>query len=568
MTLPGTSQTLSTDVVVIGGGPGGSTTATMLARKGLRMVLLERARFPREHIGESLLPASMPVLQELGVLDAVAAEGFTEKWGATMVWGAEPEPWSWYFKETSSRWPHTYQVHRPRFDQILLENSRAHGVDVREGHQVTEVLFDDASPPDAGSRNNRHQPAGPRATGVRYQTDSGEAGQINARFVVDASGQQALIGHKLRLRRWDDFFQNLAIYAYFDGAPRLPAPDQGNIFIESYPHGWFWNIPLHPDRMSAGAVVDSRYGQEGIRRLGPHGFLMEQIGGTRRSAEMLRAATLVAGPTVIKDWSYRSEEVVGDGYILVGDAACFVDPLFSSGIHLAFTAAVLASAYITTVLTNPDQELRTAAASVYKDLYYRQYGHFREMAKLFYSSNRTVESYFWEARRIINADEALSPRHAFLRAVAGQSPLGYERAVVERGAPPVAFVAGMRAVESDRTARRARLAAISNGAEAPLYRAIPRLAAEAAVLRRPVLAEGEFVWGEVLTTAGYPEGTPASALVARLVGLIDGRTSVSGVLARLCGDYDQAHHPAIIQNALAAVGILYVDGTITELAGV
>ena len=130
---PAPSADLSADVVVIGGGPGGSTTATMLARQGWQVLLLERERFPRDHIGESLLPASIPVLEELGVLPAVQEPGFLQKWGATMVWGTDQTPWSWYFRETNQRYPHSYQVWRPQFDQLLLDNSRLHGVEVREG---------------------------------------------------------------------------------------------------------------------------------------------------------------------------------------------------------------------------------------------------------------------------------------------------------------------------------------------------------------------------------------------------------------------------------------------------
>jgi flavin-dependent dehydrogenase len=195
------------EIVVIGGGPGGSTTATMLARKGWSVLLLERETFPREHIGESLLPASMPILEDLGVLEAVAGEGFLPKFGATMVWGSGKDPWSWHFRETNRRYPHAYQVWRPRFDQLLLENSRAHGVDVREGHRVLDVLFD-----------------GSRATGVRYRTPEGTEETVAARIVVDASGQAGIIGRALRLRRTDPYFRNLAVYAYYEGAQQLPRP--------------------------------------------------------------------------------------------------------------------------------------------------------------------------------------------------------------------------------------------------------------------------------------------------------------------------------------------------------
>ena len=536
---------LTADVVVIGGGPGGSAAATMLARKGLRVLLLERERFPREHIGESLLPASMPVLEELGVLPAVQAEGFLPKWGATMVWGRDPAPWSWYFRETNRRYPHAYQVWRPRFDQLLLENARGGGVDVREGHHVLEVLFEDG-----------------RASGVRYAADGGE-GTARARFIVDASGQGALLGRRLGLRRWDPFFQNLAVYGYFTGARRLPPPDETNILVESYPHGWFWNIPLHTGVMSVGAVVDRRTGQEGIRRDGPLRFLTDQVAQAPHTADMLRDARLVRGPVVVKDWSYVSDEVTGDGYVLVGDAACFIDPLFSSGVHLALSAGVLAAAWVTTALKRP--EMAVAAGRVYKELYYRQYDHFRAMAQLFYASNRTAASYFWEARRLLGQGGAMTPRAAFIQAVAGQSPIGYERAVLDRGCAPQEFVHDVRAVESGRAERRARLVAAGGGSardQHPLCRAVLRCAPGVRVARKPVLAEGEFVWGHVLITAGYPEGTPCSTFVATLVSLIDGRTPTSDLIARLRHGLDAARAEQIEQSALAALGILYVDGTL------
>jgi flavin-dependent dehydrogenase len=534
------------DVVVIGGGPGGSTTATMLARKGYRVLLLERERFPREHIGESLLPASMPILEELGVLPAVQAEGFLPKWGATMVWGRGPVPWSWYFRETNRRYPHAFQVWRPRFDQILLENARAHGVDVREGHTVLGVLFEDG-----------------RAVGVRYTGDSSEAAAA-ARIVVDASGQGALLGRRLGLRRWDPSFQNLAVYGYFAGARRLPPPDETNILVESYPNGWFWGIPLHTGVMSVGAVVDRRTGQEGIRADGAAGFLAAQIAQAPHIASMVRDAEFVSGPVVLKDWSYVSTEVTGDGWILVGDAACFIDPLFSSGVHLALSAGVLAAAWVTTALKRP--EMAAAAGQVYKDLYYRQYDHFRAMAQLFYASNQTVESYFWEARRLLGLDAGMTPRQAFIHAVAGQSPLGYERAVLERGSAPASFVRDVRAVQSAREQRRAWLHAADQDAATngrhPLATAVPRLASGVRIERRPVLDEGEFVWGHALVTAGYPEGTPCSPFVAALLSRVDGQTSTEQLIARIAAGQDAPRTAQIAQSVLSALGILFVDGTV------
>jgi hypothetical protein len=230
-------------------------------------------------------------------------------------------------------------------------------------------------------------------------------------------------------------------------------------------------------------------------------------------------------------------------------------------------AGVLAAAYVRTALKDPS--MCAAAGRVYKDLYYKEYGHFHEMAALFYASNRTVDSYFWEARRLLGNHD-LSPRQAFIHAVAGQPPRGYERVVLEHGEAPQEFVHSVRLVESERAARRAQLSSVLSHTDhrhTTLYRAVPRLAAGVRVERKPVLAEGEFVWGYALVTAGYPEGTPCSGLVARLVSLIDGDTSVGALLARLGESREASERPLIGRSALATLQILYVDGTIADLRG-
>ena len=541
----------STDVVVIGGGPGGSTVATMLARQGIDVMILERDKFPRHHVGESLLPASVPVLEELGVLPAVQDAGFLRKWGATMVWGREGAPWSWYFRETNQRYPHSYQVWRSQFDQLLLDNSRANGVEVREGHRVADVILRDG-----------------RVTGVRYRSEDGIEGTVDARYVVDASGQNGLLAHKFGSRQWDPFFRNLSVYAYFSGAGRLPPPDDTNIFIESYSHGWLWCIPLHTGWSSVGAVVDSASGQEGISRDGLDGFLTSQIMQAPYTAKMLQKAEIALGPFIVKDWSYTSAQFAGDGYILVGDAACFVDPLFSSGVHLALMAGVLAAAHVTTALKDPD--LGNASGRVYQELYLKEYSHFRDMARLFYSSNLASDSYFWEARRLLDGDEQFSPRQSFIQAVAGQPPRGYERAVLEQGRAPAEFLASVGAVESERAQRQARLTTSgipASKGDDTLYRAIPFLAQGVQVLRKPVLGEGEFVWGYALTTDMQPEGTPCSGLVATIVSLIDGRTTVAQILAKLKEGSDEGQAARIERSVLATLQILYVDGAVADLAG-
>ena len=553
------------DIVVIGGGPAGAAAATMLARQGWSVILLERERFPRDHVGESLLPASIPILEELGVLPAVEAQGFLKKLGATMVWGREKEPWSWFFGETNRRYPHSYQVWRPTFDHLLLDNAAAQGVDVLQGWRATEIHFD-------GPTTAHPEPvkgSGP-AIGVRCLDDAAQEQIIQTRFVVDASGQNGLLGRQLDLRRWDESFRNLAVYAYYEGAGRLPPPAETNIFIESYAHGWLWTIPLHTGRASVGAVVDQRVGEEQVGKLGLERFLDEQLAQAPYTAGMLSKARRVSGPYIVKDWSYACERIAGDGYVLAGDAACFIDPLFSSGVHLALMSGVLAAAYVTTALRDP--EMGPAAAQVYQELYLKEYHHFREMVRLFYSSNRTVDSYFWEARRILEGDDGdesgLSPRASFIQAVAGQPPQGYERMVLERGAAPTKFADSVRAVEEDRANRQAQIERYlesRSGQPPAILDATPKLRPEVRVERKPVAGDGAFEWGYVLVTEGHPEGLPCSNLVARLATTLDGKSTVADVLNAMAAEVEPSQQQQLLSSVLSTLQILYVDGTIAEL---
>ena len=537
---------LSTDVIVVGGGPAGSATATMLSRKGWKVIVLEREKFPRDHVGESLLPASIPILEELGALPDVEKAGFLPKYGATMVWGSGDAPWSWYFKETSQRYPHSYQVWRPEFDKILLDNAQSQGVTVFEGYHVTEVIFD-----------------GDDAIGVTFTDAEGGSGEAQCRFIVDASGQSTLISRHMDTKQWDPFFQNLAVYAYFTGTKSLPEPDQNNIFIESYRYGWLWSIPLHTGRTSIGVVVDSQVGQEGIQQHGAKAFLQSQLALSCHTRGMLEDAQMDSDPNVVMDWSYTADKLYGPGYIIAGDAACFVDPLFSSGVHLALMSGVLAAAYVTTALNDPT--MAGDAGQVYQELYLKEYNQFREMARLFYSSNLSAESYFWEARRITNTDH-YSPRHSFIQAVAGQPSKGDERVVLDRGQAPGEFVESVRTVESERLARTQWLAALAADTQRnQILNAVPRLADGVEIQHKPVLDAGEFVPGIVLNTVSQPEGTPCSPLVAAVIGHIDGRKSVSDIVDELGQHLDQAGHAQLEEAVSRTIEILYVDGTVSGL---
>ena len=536
------------DVIVAGGGPAGSTAATMLTRKGWRVLLLEAARFPREHIGESLLPASLPVLEDLGVLGAVREAGFLPKPGATMVWGSSREPWTWLFRETNLTHPTAFQVVRSTFDELLLRNAAGNGVEVCESARVTDVAFSD--------------------DGVEVRYNEGQPRSLQARFFVDATGQTGLLGRALGLREHDPDFRNLAIYGYFRGGERLTGEATNSILIESFDDGWAWLIPLHTGLASVGVVVASEGGQAAIRESGSLNAFRSNLARTGHTAAMLAGATLETGVTVLRDWSYSSTRMAGERWVLAGDAACFIDPLFSSGVHLALSSGVLASAYVTTALKTGDPAMREAAAEAYEQLYRQQYRHFREMARLFYASNQSLETYFWQARQIVG-DELADPREAFVRAVAGQAPQGYERVVLERGDAPPGFANAVAEVERERQRRAGVVARGSAGAlaETAFWRSKPALEPGLTLKRAAVLADGEFEPGYVLARGGSETGFPISTMVATALTKADGMQTLAEIATGAAADLGVSPE-ALAEPVASAFRILYIDGTVRELRGI
>ena len=318
--------------------------------------------------------------------------------------------------------------------------------------------------------------------------------------------------------------------------------------------------------MSVGVVVDAQWAGEQLAGQQTDEFYARQLSQTSRTAGMLSNAQMLEAPRIIRDWSYTSQRLVGDGYILVGDAACFIDPLFSSGVHLALSSAVLASAYVSSALRQPD--LREPAAEVYTQLYMQQYHQFREMAALFYASNRTSDSYFWQARRIARQPDEVAPREAFIAAVAGQPPQGYERVVLERGEAPPDFVEGVAAVEQERARRTEQVAGLIDNAwpsRSPLLDLTPALAEGVSLERKPVIGEGQFEWGAVISSPSRPQGVQVSTAVAALAHRIDGRQSVRALLDGLLEGVPDPQRQQLLPGLLTALRILYIDGIIEHL---
>jgi flavin-dependent dehydrogenase len=316
-----------TDVVVIGGGPAGSTTATLVAQHGCRVQLFERERFPRFHIGESLIPETYWVLKRLNMLDKMRNSPFVKKYSVQFVSASGRLSAPFYFWDNK---PHecsqTWQVVRSEFDAMLLNNAREHGVDVHEGTRVLEVIFE-----------------GDRAVGVKVRGANGVDHDVRADVVVDASGQQAMLQNRLKLRVWDPMLNKGAIWTYWKGAYRDTGRDEGATMVIQTPdrHGWFWYIPLHDDRVSLGIVAP--FDHLFKTRVSHEQTYNEEIERCPAVQKRLENATRITGYFATKDYSYRSTAAAGDGWVLVGDAFGFLDPLYSSGVLLALKSGELAA---------------------------------------------------------------------------------------------------------------------------------------------------------------------------------------------------------------------------------
>jgi flavin-dependent dehydrogenase len=320
------------DVVVVGGGPAGSTVSTVLAQHGVRVGLFERERFPRFHIGESLIPETYWVLKRLNMLPKMQRSHFVKKYSVQFVNASGKLSAPFYFWDNK---PHecsqTWQVVRSEFDQMMLDNAREHGVDAHEGVHVVDVLYEDSPSPDA------------RAVGVRIQPAGQPRREIRAKVVVDASGQAALMQNRRGLRVWDPLLNKGAIWTYWRGAYRDTGRDEGATMVLQTVdrQGWFWYIPLHNDIVSLGIVSPFDYLFKG--RDGHEQTYQQEIDKCTAVKDRIGSAERVTGYFATRDYSYRSTEVAGNGWVLVGDAFGFLDPLYSSGVLLALKSGELAA---------------------------------------------------------------------------------------------------------------------------------------------------------------------------------------------------------------------------------
>ena len=435
------------DCVVIGGGPAGSAFAGIAARyaPGASIVVLEKARFPRFRIGESTIPVANTVLRELGVYDQLYNGGAIKKVGITFVWGADRVPWNADYLQiradteqlgpqrtidvlgqdlstfsdrfAPSRMPFVgFNVERSRFDQILLERARELGADCREGVSVTEILRTDGA-----------------VSGVRYRDEQGLEGTIDTPFVLDASGLSALLTRGQRIR--DPQMNNFAVHGYFSGAEWKSTlsgtHDATTVFIASVPLGWIWYFPIGADLMSVGFVTHRRHFRDALAGRDPEQLYREALESCPEIKDLLVRATLrddilphQKRVGVTQDWSSWAESAVGPGWAAAGDAAVFVDPILSSGVTLALQSGHRAAYTWLTLRARPELD-PIQLWQAYGDYLRGEAFSFLQLARFFYANNRSAESWWWEAQRLLNArgNLDLAPRQAFSLATAGFFPI-------------------------------------------------------------------------------------------------------------------------------------------------
>jgi flavin-dependent dehydrogenase len=322
------------DVVIIGGGPAGSTAAALLARAKRRVIVLERDKFPRFHIGESLLPFSMQAFTRLGLHEKFARAGFMEKFGGEMYGACGGDGVKFYFEDGfRSQTDRSYQVTRADFDKVLLDHAAESGAEVREETTVDRIDFaaDEAA--------------------VAISSEARGAQQIRARYVIDAGGRNSILSAKFKLKKNYEHLQKVSVFAHYDGMTRAEGRDGTLTRMVRAIDRWFWVIPLSATRTSVGVVLDGAIFKKS--GLSAEEFLQQAIEEQPVLMQQMRYAERVTPVRTAADFSYRSTQLAGDRWMLAGDAAGFIDPVFSSGVFLAVLAGEQAADVLDEVLDHP-----------------------------------------------------------------------------------------------------------------------------------------------------------------------------------------------------------------------
>ena len=372
------------DAIIIGGGPGGSAAATYLARAGRKVLILEKEHFPRFHIGESLLPYNRELFEEMGVLDTLQEAGFPVKHGAQFHLGNSDIHLKLRFSNGAfTRHTTAFQVERATFDQILLQHAKISGADVLEGWTVTRFQSD------------------PHSVTVEARSESQGNRSFSARYLLDCSGRANLTGNQQQLRVNHKALRKVAIFGHFDGVKLDDGPAAGDTLIVRLKDKWFWIIPTAPQRISVGLVMDQEAFAAG--GLAPADQFRQVVDGSPEMRQRMATARLLTSIQITTDFSYYNRRLVGHRLLRVGDAAGFMDPIFSAGVYLAMYSGRLAAR---TVLQCLGSETGTASAlAAYEKRVFSALRYYWDMSLGFY--NNSFMEMFMQPREVAMVRDAV-----------------------------------------------------------------------------------------------------------------------------------------------------------------
>ncbi len=358
------------DVIVVGGGPAGATTGALVAEHGHKTLVLDRSPFPRFHVGESLIPETYWPLQRLGLIDKLKQSAFPQKYSVQFVSDGSKISAPFYFHDhkdcDSSR---TWQVVRGEFDNMLLQNASDKGATTHTAAQVVEILFE-----------------GDRAVGVRVLLGEEKIEKtIKCTVVVDASGQSAFLANRLKLKEQDELLRKATVWTYYKGALRDPGRDEGCTIIMQTEgkNSWFWYIPLPDDVVSIGCTGNLKYMFGGKGRLPAGEIFQRELTKCSALQDRLKDAERVHDYFTTKDFSYKSQEAAGEGWVLTGDAFGFIDPVYSSGVFLAMKSGEFAADAIHDAFEKND--FSGDVLGSWKDHYNDGVENFRKLVYAFYT---------------------------------------------------------------------------------------------------------------------------------------------------------------------------------------
>lgn len=371
MTLNTSNTERFFDAIVIGGGPAGSTCAYKIAAEGHSVLLLEKSKFPRFHVGESMVPYLSKLLEMMNVYDKVKESAFVKKTGVEFLTGTTGELRRQSFTNLADgQYEDTNNLNRARFDKVLLEHAEDTGAEVLQEADVKKLILD-----------------GERVAGVEYQ-HQGQRYTAKAPYVVDASGRAGLISKHFKLRKMNNRLQNVAVFQHYKNVVKENNPAvEGDVLFGSHEDGWLWGIPVESDMMSVGTVIPLSL----LKQSNPEKIFKEHCDRSPRIESAIKGATPVfEKPKVELDFCYYTEQFSGPGYFIVGDAACFVDPVFSGGVFLSMVCGLKAAEAIHDILEGADKQ--------------KVHTHFENLCKTGYDSYfRVVYAYYYEFARDMNS---------------------------------------------------------------------------------------------------------------------------------------------------------------------